>query len=59
MRNLCEKVLGSRSTCCKLLSTTRIVADVWFVSSVGALVYLQDTQTKLCSKQGATNRNML
>lgn len=45
----------STVTCCKLLPTAKIVTDVWFVSGVGTLVYLQDTQTKVCSSEAGNH----
>lgn len=43
-------VSSSMTTCCKLPSAARIITGVWFVSSVGALVYLQDTNQTVAAK---------
>lgn len=50
-----SQLCGKATTCCKLLSAANVVADVRFVSGVGALVYLQDTgsQWKCCWQGGA------
>lgn len=45
------KIAFSMATCCKLLPTAGIVADIGFVSGVGALVYLREAHTKLCSSE--------
>lgn len=51
----------STATCCKLLATARIVTDIRFVSSVGALMYLEEAQAKLCKspQQNHININVI